>query len=54
MDQWQNGKGESQYLAYLQIVEHVLERLVFLDQVVLRLRIKFNLHNIPKISIAVI
>jgi hypothetical protein len=29
MDQWQIGKDESRYLAYLQLVEHVLERLVF-------------------------
>jgi hypothetical protein len=54
MDQWQNSKGESRYLAYLQHIEHNLERLVVLDQVVLHLRIKFNLHNTPKISIAVI
>jgi hypothetical protein len=54
MDEGQNGKGESRYLAYLQLVEHVLERLIVLDQVVLRLCIKINLQNAPKISIAVI
>jgi hypothetical protein len=48
MDQWQNGKGKSRYLDYLQLVEQVLERLVVLDQVVLRLCIKFNLHNTPQ------
>jgi hypothetical protein len=41
MDQWQNKKAESRYIAYLQLVEDVLENLAVMDHVVLRLRIKF-------------
>jgi hypothetical protein len=48
MDQGKNSNSESLYLAYLQLVKHVLENLIVVDHVVFRLRNKIHLQNVSK------
>jgi hypothetical protein len=48
MDQGQNGKADSRYLADLQLAEHVLQSLLVVDHVVLCLHVKIHLRKPSK------